>query len=64
LFFDAGNAYSEDEDLDITELRLSTGVGVRWLSPLGPLQLAIGFPIIRRAGEDASAVQFSVGAPL
>ncbi|MCA9771975.1 MAG: outer membrane protein assembly factor BamA, partial [Myxococcales bacterium] len=64
VFLDAGNAFSEDENIDLTQLRMSVGFGFRWISPLGPLQLAIGFPIERRENEKSSAVQFSVGAPL
>jgi len=63
LFFDAGNAFSEDEDVGIDELRMSTGFGFRWLSPLGPLVLAIGYPLDLREGEDSSAVQFTIGTP-
>lgn len=63
VFFDAGNAFSEDEDLNFSGLRLSAGAGFRWFSPLGPLTFVLGFPLDRRAGEDPSAVQFSIGAP-
>jgi len=60
-FFDAGNAFSEDEDIRFPGLRLSAGAGIRWFSPLGPLTFVLGFPLDRRAGEDSSAVQFSIG---
>ncbi len=63
IFFDAGNAFDEDEDLSFSGLRLSAGGGFRWFSPLGPLTFVLGFPIDRRPGEDPSAVQFSIGAP-
>ncbi len=63
VFFDAGNAFSEDEGLSFEGLRLSYGGGFRWFSPMGPLTFVLGFPIDRRPGEDSSAVQFSIGAP-
>jgi outer membrane protein insertion porin family len=63
VFFDAGNAFSEDEALSFDGLRLSAGAGFRWFSPMGPLTFVLGFPIDRRFGEDASAIQFSIGAP-
>ncbi len=63
VFFDAGNAFSEDESLSFEGLRLSAGGGFRWFSPMGPLTFVLGFPIDRRPGEDSSAVQFSIGAP-
>ncbi len=63
VFFDAGNAFSEDEGLSFSGLRLSAGGGFRWFSPMGPLTFVLGFPIDKRPGEDSSAIQFSIGAP-
>ncbi len=63
-FFDAGEAYPEHLGFDLGDLRTSVGFGFRWLSPLGPLRLEIGYPLRRREGDSASSLQFSVGAPL
>jgi outer membrane protein insertion porin family len=63
VFFDAGNAFSEDESIKFENLRFSTGAGFRWFSPMGPLTFVLGFPIDRQEGEDSSAVQFSIGTP-
>ncbi len=63
FFFDAGNAFSEDESIKLKNLRFSAGGGFRWFSPMGPLTFVLGFPLDRQEGEDKSAVQFSVGAP-
>lgn len=63
VFFDAGNAFSEDESMRFEGLRLSAGAGFRWFSPMGPLTFVLGFPLDRQEGEDPSAVQFSIGAP-
>jgi outer membrane protein insertion porin family len=60
-FFDAGNAFSEDEDLRPQALRLSAGAGIQWFSPLGPLTFVLGFPLDRQEGEHSSAFQFSIG---
>jgi translocation and assembly module TamA len=38
LFADAGNAFSDFNDY---ELQKSVGIGVRWLSPLGPIRVDI-----------------------
>jgi outer membrane protein insertion porin family len=64
LFFDAGNAFTADEGLPLDDLRYDVGWGVRWLSPMGPLRLEIGYPLQRKSGEDSSVFQFSFGAPL
>lgn len=61
LFFDAGNAFAEEENIDIFGMRESVGVGVRWFSPLGPLRFEWGFPLDRKEGEKPSQFEFSIG---
>jgi len=63
VFFDAGNAFDEDESVELRNLRLSVGGGFRWFSPMGPLTFVLGFPLDPQEGEDSSAVQFSIGTP-
>lgn len=36
VFYDAGNAFNELNDLELKE---SVGIGVRWLSPIGPIRV-------------------------
>jgi translocation and assembly module TamA len=36
VFYDTGNAFSEFDDLN---LQSSAGIGVRWLSPIGPIRV-------------------------
>lgn len=43
LFFDTGNVYGKDDDIDLAELRESAGVGVRWYSPIGPIRVEYGW---------------------
>ncbi|MDM0103797.1 outer membrane protein assembly factor BamA [Variovorax sp. J22R24] len=52
-FFDAGNvfgdrdAFSTDKQWDaVKKLRASVGIGISWISPLGPLRLAYAFPVV------------------
>jgi len=61
IFFDAGNAFDDDEAIDITNLRTSFGGGIRWYSPLGPLRFEFGFPINPRPGDEKSAFEFTIG---
>ena len=42
-------------------LRKSVGVGVRWLSPFGPLRLEWGLPLDLRPGEKPAGVEFMMG---
>jgi outer membrane protein insertion porin family len=52
LFFDSGDAYAEDESIDLSNLRKSWGYGVRWYSPIGPIRIECGNIIDPQAGED------------
>jgi outer membrane protein insertion porin family len=42
-------------------LRTSTGFGVRWFSPLGPLRFEWGFPLNRLPYEESSVFEFTIG---
>jgi outer membrane protein insertion porin family len=63
VFFDAGEAFAASRGIDMTDLRLAWGVGIRWLSPIGPLRFEVGFPINRRADDSSRAINFSFGGP-
>jgi outer membrane protein insertion porin family len=39
-FVDVGNVYGENDPYKLNELRSSVGIGVSWISPLGPLRLS------------------------
>jgi outer membrane protein insertion porin family len=75
VFYDAGNVFSENEDFFHSNQRPdangrgtlplglfhSTGFGVRWFSPLGPLRFEVGFPLTRRPIDDAYLFEFTIG---
>ncbi len=61
VFFDAGNVFGPDYDFDVGELRTSTGVGLDWLSPLGPLNFVLAWPINPSDDDDTQYFQFSLG---
>ncbi|SAI02337.1 surface antigen [Bordetella ansorpii] len=41
--------------------RYSTGVGLSWQSPLGPLQLSYARPLNAKPGDDKQSFQFQIG---
>jgi outer membrane protein insertion porin family len=43
FFFDTGDIYTNDEQIDLGNLRESAGCGFRWLSPMGPVRLEYGW---------------------
>ena len=59
LFFDGGNVWVDKYDLG--DLRYSTGIGLNWLSPIGPLKLSVGWPLNRERGDKIQRVQFQIG---
>ena len=61
VFFDVGNVYTDSQTWDIADLRYSTGVGFRWLSPMGPLRLEWGWNLDPKEGEDQGVWDFSIG---
>jgi outer membrane protein insertion porin family len=47
-FLDAGNVFLRASDLDIAEMRSAAGFGIRYLSPVGPIRVDLGFKLDRR----------------
>ncbi len=62
LFFDAGNVYGVGKGWQFRKwVRASTGVGFRWLSPMGPLRLEWGYNLDPEDDEDQSNWDFTIG---
>ncbi len=60
-FLDVGNVYGEDEKIRMNEMRASVGVGLSWISPLGPLRLAFANPVRKFPGDRIQKLQFQIG---
>ncbi len=60
-FVDVGNVFGEKEKYNLRELRASTGIGVSWISPLGPLRLAFAHPVKKKPGDKLQRLQFQIG---
>ncbi len=61
LFFDAGQVYDDDEDWSMDDIKTAAGVGIRWLSPIGPLSMAWGYNLDPEDDEDQSVWDFTIG---
>ena len=61
-FVDVGNVFAEPSAFEGDALRSSTGLGVRWLSPLGPLKASYALPLNEEAGDGVQRFQFTFGA--
>jgi outer membrane protein insertion porin family len=60
-FVDAGNVFGENERIRANQLRASAGVGISWISPIGPLRIAIAQPVRKFAGDRIQRLQFQIG---
>ena len=60
-YFDAGNVWGEQQTLKLSELRASVGVGVSWVSPVGPLKLSYGKPVKSFDQDRIQTLQFQIG---
>lgn len=61
-FFDAGNAWDKGEEVDFSGLRTGAGLGIRWLSPMGPFRLEWGWNLSPRGDEPSGDWGFAIGA--
>jgi hypothetical protein len=76
LFLDAGNVFDTEctntvllngrpnpgcGDVDLGEIRYSAGVGLSWLTALGPLGFSLGTALNDKSGDDTQFFQFTLG---
>lgn len=57
-FVDGGNVFNENINL---VLRYSYGLGLSWISPLGPLKFSYGIPVKSLPTDNIQRLQFQVG---
>lgn len=64
LFWDVGNAFStnmSDYKPDVNKLRHSAGVGLSWLTVIGPLSFSYAFPFHNQPDDVTQTFQFTIG---
>ncbi|MBW1650681.1 MAG: outer membrane protein assembly factor BamA [Deltaproteobacteria bacterium] len=62
VFFDTGNVYDDEQDIELSSLRESVGGGIRWLSPLGPIRIEYGHILDKQEGESGGRWEFTIGS--
>ncbi len=60
-FLDGGNVFQDRQKIMFSELRYSTGIGLSWTSPVGPLRLSYAKPLNARSGDELERFQFQLG---
>jgi len=61
-FFDIGNVFDQSSGIKMDDLRYSTGLGISWLSPFGPLKLVYAKPLNSQSGDNTQSIQFQLGS--
>jgi len=60
-FTDVGRAFGENEKIDFGQLRSSIGLGLSWISPMGPLRFSYALPMKRQVTDKIQRLQFQIG---
>jgi len=60
-FYDMGNVFGEFDKIQLNQLRSSYGVGLSWVSPMGPLRFAWALPARTFTGDRIQRLQFQIG---
>jgi outer membrane protein insertion porin family len=68
LFYDTGNVFPTISQVQLSQFTHSVGFGLRYLTPLGPVRVDVGFNLQREINENgqlerAYAVFFTLGNP-
>ena len=60
-FVDGGNVFTENQNFNLGDLKYSAGVGLSWLSPIGPLKLSYAVPLNADSSDKKESFQFQLG---
>ncbi len=60
-FMDAGYAFKDTENVSFSALRASAGIGLSWISPMGPLRFSYAVPIRQQTDDRIQKLQFQIG---
>ena len=64
LFYDAANVWGVDYNTSINEsnaIRSSTGIGVDWYTPIGPLNFSLSQPLTKKSTDVTESFRFNLG---
>ena len=61
LFYDYGQGFGDADRITFSHLRQTAGVGIRWISPIGPLRWEWGRNLRPQKGERQEVIDFSIG---
>jgi outer membrane protein insertion porin family len=63
-FVDAGTLWGVGSGFSVGDIRVSAGLGMSWISPIGPLKFSLGVPLVKKSGDESQMFQFLIGTTL
>ncbi|MBN2653803.1 MAG: outer membrane protein assembly factor BamA [Nitrospirae bacterium] len=60
-FFDAGDVWYSISDASMSELKFSSGLGLRYKTPVGPIRIDYGVKLNKRESMSRGELHFSIG---
>jgi outer membrane protein insertion porin family len=60
-FLDMGNVWVKANQMNPMKLKYTTGLGLRYSTPVGPLRVDYGYKLDREQGESHGEIHFSIG---
>lgn len=60
-FVDGGNVFADRQRIEFSQLRYSAGLGISWISPVGPLKLSYANPLNAQPTDLKERFQFQLG---
>jgi outer membrane protein insertion porin family len=55
------DGFGNDTSINWSQLRYSAGIGLSWISPIGPLQLSLAKALNAQPGDSTQVFQFQIG---
>lgn len=64
IFLDTANVWGVDDNStdDSNKLRIATGIGLSWISPLGPISFTYAIPLAKNSSDDVENFNFKIGS--
>ena len=62
VFIDAGNIFEKSSNIKLGDIRMSTGFGFAYLSPIGSIGAFVSTPILKKSGDKIESFGFSLGS--
>ena len=60
-FLDGGNVWLKVDEIRLADLKFTTGLGLRYNTPVGPIRIDYGVKLQRETGESKGELHFSIG---